>query len=93
MRSYSSTGNEYWACLTDLVGNCTLRTAQETSRAILKINTLLHAELPGSHLLTLAVLPKGEMWPNRCTDAILAVNAELQVWQQAPPTTECWHVG
>ena len=82
-----------WACLADLVGNCTLQTAQETAQAILKVNTLLHAELPGAHLLSLAVLPKGEMWPNRCTDAILAVNAELQVRQRAPPASECCCVG
>lgn len=76
-----------WACLADLVGNCTLQTAQETAQAILKVNTLLHAELPSAHLLSLAVLPKGEMWPNCCTDAILAVNAELQVRQRAPPAS------
>ena len=75
------------------MGNCTLETAQETARAILKVNTLLHAELPGAHLLSLAVLPKGEMWPNRCTDAILAVNAELQVCQRAPPVSEHFCIG
>ena len=87
------TVHDVWACLADLVGNCTLETAQETAQAILKVNTLLHAELPGAHLLSLAVLPKGEMWPNRCTDAILAVNAELQVCQPATLVPECWCVG
>lgn len=45
----------------------------------MEINTLLHAELPATYILSLAVLPKGEVWPNRCSDAILTVNAELQV--------------
>ena len=43
------------------------------------INTVLHAELPSAHIVSLAILPKGETWPNRCSDAILSVNAELQV--------------
>ena len=63
----------------DLVGNCTVGSAQETAQAILGINALLHAELPAAHLVSLAVLPKGETWPNRCSDAILTVNAALQV--------------
>ena len=81
------------ACPADLVGNCTLESAQDTAQAILKVNALLHAELPAARLLSLAVLPKGEMWPNRCTDAILAVNAELQVRRLAHPVSECWCVG
>ena len=63
----------------DLVGNCSARSAQETAQSILEINTVLHAELPSTHILMLAVLPKGEQWPNRCSDSILSVNAELQV--------------
>jgi hypothetical protein len=63
----------------DLVGNCSLTSAAETAAGIVEINSLLHAELPATHILNLAVLPKGEVWPNRCSDAILAVNAELKV--------------
>ena len=64
----------------DLVGDtCTAKSAQETARSITEINSLLHAELPAAHILSLAVLPKGEVWPNRCSEAILTVNAELQV--------------
>ncbi len=43
------------------------------------INSLLHVELPETHIVSLAILPKGETWPNRCSEAILTVNAELQV--------------
>ena len=64
----------------DLVGDmCTAKSAQETARSTIEINSLLHAELPATHILSLAVLPKGEVWPNRCSEAILTVNAELQV--------------
>ncbi len=64
----------------DLVGNCTVRSAQETARSVMNINMLLHLELPETHIVSLAILPKGETWPNRCSEAILTVNAELQVW-------------
>lgn len=63
-----------------------MRSAQETARSILGINAALHAELPGAHIVSLAILPKGETWPNRCSDAILTVNAELQV---QPPHASC----
>lgn len=62
-----------------MVGNCTLTSAAETAAGIVEINSLLHAELPATHILNLAVLPKGEVWPNRCSEAILAVNSELEV--------------
>ena len=61
------------------MGNCTLTSAAETAAGIVEINSLLHAELPATHILNLAVLPKGEVWPNRCSEAILAVNSELEV--------------
>jgi hypothetical protein len=50
-----------------------------TAAEIVQMSAWLHVELPGTHVLTLAVLPKGEIWPNRCSDAILAVNQELEV--------------
>ncbi len=62
-----------------MVGNCTLKSAAETAAGVIEINTLLHSELPQTHILNLAVLPKGEVWPNRCSDAILAVNSDLEV--------------
>ncbi|KAK9905658.1 hypothetical protein WJX75_004011 [Coccomyxa subellipsoidea] len=70
----------------DLVGNCSLTSAAETAAGIVEINSLLHAELPATHILNLAVLPKGEVWPNRCSDAILAVNAELKEYAKANPS-------
>lgn len=56
-----------------------MKLARETAAEIVQLNSLLHAELPATHILSLAVLPKGEVWPNRCSDAILAVNQELEV--------------
>ncbi|EIE23771.1 SGNH hydrolase [Coccomyxa subellipsoidea C-169] len=70
----------------DLVGNCTLTSAAETAAGIVEINSLLHAELPTTHILNLAVLPKGEVWPNRCSEAILAVNSELEEYSRANPS-------
>lgn len=67
------------------MGNCTVKSAQETAAGILEINSLLRAELPETHILSLAVLPKGEVWPNRCSDAILTVNAELEVRTLSSP--------
>ncbi|BDA47685.1 probable platelet-activating factor acetylhydrolase IB subunit beta [Coccomyxa sp. Obi] len=69
----------------DLVGNCTLQSAAETAAGIMEVNSLLHSELPQTHILNLAVLPKGEVWPNRCSDAILAVNSDLEEYAKANP--------
>ncbi len=40
---------------------------------------MVHSKLPQTHILNLAVLPRGEIWPNRCSEAILAVNSDLEV--------------
>ena len=63
----------------DLVDNCTMQHANQTAQSILDVYHLLHSNLPNTHILSLAILPKGETWPNRCSDAILSVNTELQV--------------
>ena len=53
--------------------------AEETGSGLLQLLGLIHAQLPRSHIVALALLPKGEVWPNRCSDAITTVNARLQV--------------
>ena len=63
----------------DLVDNCTVEHADQTAQSILNVYHLLHSELPNTHILSLAILPKGESWPNRCSDAILSVNTQLEV--------------
>lgn len=68
----------------DLVDNCTMEHANQTAQSILDVYYLLHSELPNTHILSLAILPKGETWPNRCSDAILSVNAQLQVYPSLP---------
>jgi hypothetical protein len=62
----------------DLVGDCDETMAAETAGALLQLLALVHAQLPGAHVVSLALLPKGEVWPNRCSDAITSVNARLQ---------------
>ena len=56
-----------------------MQAAAEASAGIMEISSLLHGKLPRTHILNLAVLPKGEIWPNRCSEAILAVNSDLEV--------------
>ena len=68
----------------DLVDNCTMEHADQTAQSILDVYYLLHSELPNTHILSLAILPKGETWPNRCSEAILSVNAQLQVCPNRP---------
>lgn len=53
--------------------------AEETGNAVVQLLQLVHAQMPGAHVVSLALLPKGEVWPNRCSDAITAVNAQLEV--------------
>ncbi|BDA51571.1 probable platelet-activating factor acetylhydrolase IB subunit beta [Coccomyxa sp. Obi] len=69
----------------DLIDNCALQAATETSAGIMEISSLLHTKLPKTHILNLAVLPKGEIWPNRCSEAILAVNSALEEFAKANP--------
>lgn len=69
---------------TDLVDNCTAEHANQTASSILDVYHLLHSELPNTHILSMAILPKGETWPNRCSDAILSINTQLQVCPNLP---------
>ena len=71
-------------CAADLVGECSAAMAEETGNAIVRLLQLVHAEMPGAHIVSLALLPKGEVWPNRCSDAITAVNARLEVRLSSP---------
>ena len=70
-------------CAADLVGDCNAAMAKETGDAIVQLLQLVHAEMPGAHIVSMALLPKGEVWPNRCSDAITAVNAQLEVRSRA----------
>ena len=63
----------------DLVGDCNTALAEETAVGLVQLLQLIHAQLPGTHILALALLPKGEVWPNRCSDAITLVNGRLEV--------------
>ena len=67
------------------MGDCDEAVAEETGNAIVQLLSLVHAEMPGARILALAVLPKGEVWPNRCSDAITSVNAQLEVRNGARP--------
>ncbi|CAL5221977.1 g4259 [Coccomyxa viridis] len=69
----------------DLVDNCTMQHADQTAQSILDVYHLLHTKLPNTHILSLAILPKGETWPNRCSDAILSVNIQLQAFAELNP--------
>ena len=69
---------------TDLVDHCTMEHADQTAQSILDVYHLLRLELPNTHILSLAILPKGETWPNRCSDAIVSVNTQLQACSDLP---------
>ena len=62
---------------------------------LVQLLQLVHAQLPGAHIVALALLPKGEVWPNRCSDAITLVNSRLEVLRSgtlpsaASPTRAC----
>ncbi len=39
--------------------------------------------LPATQIVAMAVLPKGESWPNKCSTAIAAANARLEAYARA----------
>ncbi|CAL8465692.1 g5228 [Coccomyxa elongata] len=67
----------------DLVDNCTLQAATKTAAGIMEISSMVHSKLPHTNILNLGVLPKGEIWPKRCSKAVLAVNSDLEEYAKA----------
>ncbi|BDA44584.1 probable platelet-activating factor acetylhydrolase IB subunit beta at C-terminar half [Coccomyxa sp. Obi] len=62
----------------DIVGECTNELGTKVAEGIKGILSDLHNRLPSTHLVIMALLPKGEVWPNRCSGAIDTANEALQ---------------
>eukprot|EP00884_Botryococcus_braunii_P011881 jgi/Botrbrau1/20694/Bobra.0058s0024.2 len=63
----------------DLYGTtCTDTVARRTLHHLEYLLKYVHNVHPTSHIIIMALLPKGEDWPNLCTPAILAVNKGLE---------------
>ncbi|CAL8463192.1 g2726 [Coccomyxa elongata] len=61
----------------DIVGECTNELGTKVAEGIKGILADLHERLPSTHLVIMALLPKGEVWPNRCSGAIDTANEAL----------------
>ena len=68
----------------DLVDICTMQHADQRAHSILDVYPLLRSELPSTHILSLAILPKGEFWPTPCSDATPQAGA------QSLTSYKCW---
>ncbi|KAK9907995.1 hypothetical protein WJX75_001192 [Coccomyxa subellipsoidea] len=67
----------------DIVGECTNELGAKVASGIEDILTDLHSQLPATHIIIMAILPKGEVWPNRCSGAINTANEALQSLAQS----------
>ncbi|CAL8467129.1 g6665 [Coccomyxa elongata] len=57
--------------------------ANRTAAELRGLLVYIHRRLPATQIVAMAVLPKGESWPNKCSTAIAAANARLEAYARA----------
>lgn len=62
----------------DIAGECTVETGQKVADQMQTLLDEFHQHLPSTHIVVMAILPKGEVWPNRCSEAIDEANTRIQ---------------